>query len=307
MANIALAIHGGAGTIDRASMTPELEAAYRGGLETALKAGWGVLSAGGSAVDAAELAVRHLEDNELFNAGRGSVFNHHGKNEMDAAIMDGSSLKAGAVAAVHNVKNPIELARAVMEKSPHILLSGDGAVEFAEEMHIDLVDNTYFYTDRRWNELEEAIKENRIQLDHSASTSKPAKGTVGAVACDANGRLAAATSTGGLTNKRYGRIGDTPIIGAGTYADNYCAVSCTGWGEFFMVGVTGYDVAARMQYQGVSLADAANAVIQRQTEIGGDGGLIAVDAAGNIAMPFNSPGMYRGSVTAAGANICIYR
>lgn len=307
MANIALAIHGGAGTIDRASMTPELEAAYRGGLETALKAGWGVLSAGGSAVDAAELAVRHLEDNELFNAGRGSVFNHHGKNEMDAAIMDGSSLKAGAVAAVHNVKNPIELARAVMEKSPHILLSGDGATEFAEEMHIDLVDNTYFYTDRRWNELEEAIKENRIQLDHSASTSKPAKGTVGAVACDSEGRLAAATSTGGLTNKRYGRIGDTPIIGAGTYADNYCAVSCTGWGEFFMVGVTAHDVAARMQYQGVSLADAANAVIQRQTEIGGDGGLIAVDAAGNIAMPFNSPGMYRGSVTAAGANISIYR
>jgi beta-aspartyl-peptidase (threonine type) len=307
MANTALAIHGGAGTIDPASMTPELEAAYRGGLEAALKAGWGVLSSGGSAVDAAELAVRHLEDNELFNAGRGSVFNHHGKNEMDAAIMDGGSLKAGAVAAVHNVKNPVSLARAVLEKSPHILLSGDGATEFAEEMKIELVDNTYLYTDRRWNELEEAIKTNRIQLDHSGGTSAPAKGTVGAVACDANGRLAAATSTGGLTNKRYGRIGDTPLIGAGTYADTYCAVSCTGWGEFFMLGVTAYDVAARMRYQGVSLADAANAVIERQTEIGGDGGLIAVDAAGNIAMPFNSTGMYRGSVTAAGVNIGIYR
>lgn len=307
MANIALAIHGGAGTIDPASMTPELEAAYRSGLEAAIKAGWGVLSAGGSAIDAAELAVIHLEDNELFNAGRGSVFNHHGKNEMDAAVMDGNALKAGAVAAVHNIKNPITLARAVMEKSPHILLSGDGASEFAEEMKIDLVDNTYFYTDRRWNELEEAIKENRIQLDHSGSTSKPAKGTVGAVACDTNGRLAAATSTGGLTNKRYGRIGDTPIIGAGTYADTYCAVSCTGWGEFFMLGVTAFDVAARMKYQGVSLADAANAVIQRQTELGGDGGLIAVDAAGNIAMPFNSPGMYRGSATAAGITIGIYR
>jgi len=306
MSNIALAIHGGAGTIDRSVMTPELEAAYRAGLETALKAGWNVLNGGGSSLDAVEIAVRHLEDNELFNAGRGSVFNHAGKNEMDAAIMNGSDLKAGAVAAVRDVKNPISLAKLVMERTEHVLLVGDGAVEFAEEVGAELADNTYFYTERRWLELEEAIKNDRIQLDHSAPSASTI-GTVGAVACDKNGKLAAATSTGGMTNKKFGRIGDTPLIGAGTYADDICAVSCTGHGEFFMRGVTAYDVAARMKYKGSSLQEAAAGSIDTLTALKGEGGLIAVDANGNVTLPFNSSGMYRGSVTPAGVLIEIYK
>lgn len=318
MSNIALAIHGGAGTIDRSAMTTELEAAYRAALETALRAGWNILNGGGSSLDAVEIAVRHLEDNELFNAGRGSVFNHQGKNEMDAAIMNGADLKAGAVAAVRGVKNPIGLARLVMERTEHVLLAGDGAVEFAEEMGADLEDNTYFYTERRWQELEEAIKNDRVQLDHSAPNfasgdphsairTPQSKGTVGAVACDKNGKLAAATSTGGLTNKKFGRIGDTPLIGAGTYADDICAVSCTGYGEFFMRGVTAYDVAARMKYRGSDLQTAAAESIAEMTTLGGEGGLIAVDSQGNVTLPFNSTGMYRGSVTPTGVSIEIYK
>ena len=297
MAKTALAIHGGAGTILRSAMTPELEMEYRSGLENALRAGWGILENGGTSLDAVEAAVVSLEDCPLFNAGRGSVFTHEGKIEMDAAIMDGSHLKAGAVAFVRNVKNPVKLARLVMERSEHVLLAGDGADMFAEEVGVELEDNTYFYTDFRWKQLEDAIAAGRVQLDHAAP--KPA-GTVGAVACDVNGHLASATSTGGMTNKRFGRVGDTAIIGAGTYADDVCAVSCTGHGEYFMLGVTAYDIAARMKYKGSSLEGSARETIERLTSIGGEGGLIAVDTQGNLVLPFNSEGMYRGSVGPTG-------
>ena len=297
MAKTALAIHGGAGTILRSAMTPELEMEYRSGLENALRAGWGILENGGSSLDAVEAAVVSLEDCPLFNAGRGSVFTHEGKIEMDAAIMDGSHLKAGSVAFVRNVKNPVKLARLVMERSEHVLLAGDGADMFAEEVGVELEDNTYFYTDFRWKQLEDAIAAGRVQLDHAAP--KPI-GTVGAVACDVNGHLASATSTGGMTNKRFGRVGDTAIIGAGTYADDVCAVSCTGHGEYFMLGVTAYDIAARMKYKGSSLEGSARETIERLTSIGGEGGLIAVDTQGNLALPFNSEGMYRGSVGPTG-------
>lgn len=304
MAKTALAIHGGAGTILKSAMTPELEAEYCGGLEAALKAGWAVLDRGGSALDAVEEAVTSLEDFPLFNAGRGSVFNHEGKNEMDAAIMDGSRLKAGAVAFVRNVKNPIKLARLVMERTEHVLLAGDGAIQFAEEMGVELEDNTYFFTEHRWRQLEEAIAAGKIQLDHAAA--KPI-GTVGAVACDSQGHLAAATSTGGMTNKKFGRVGDTPIIGSGTYADDTCAVSCTGHGEYFILGVTGFDVAARMKYMGISLESAGADTIDRLTSIGGEGGLIAVDTEGNVVLPFNSEGMYRGSIVDGASTIDIYK
>jgi beta-aspartyl-peptidase (threonine type) len=316
MGKMALAIHGGAGTILKSAMTPELEAEYRGGLEAALTAGWAVLDRGGSALDAVEEAVGSLEDLPLFNAGRGSVFNHDGKNEMDAAIMDGSSLKAGAVAFVRNVKNPIKLARLVMEKTEHVLLAGDGAIQFAEEMGVELKDNTYFFTEHRWQQLEDAIAAGRIQLDHSQAETRPlgsvprgqetSLGTVGAVACDANGNLAAATSTGGMTNKKFGRVGDTPIIGSGTYADETCAVSCTGHGEYFILGVTAYDIAARMKYKGLSLESAAEETIARLTSIGGEGGLIAVDTQGNVVLPFNSEGMYRGYMIESQRSVDIY-
>ncbi len=300
MNKLALAIHGGAGTILRSSMTPELEAEYRVGLEKAMNVGWEILSNGGSSLDAVESTIVELENFPLFNAGKGSVFNHDGKNELDASIMDGKNLKAGAVAFVRNVKNPIKLARLVMEKTGHVLLAGDGAIEFAEEMGVELEDDFYFYTKQRWDQLEEAIAAGRVELDHAASFP-PAKGTVGAVACDVNGDLAAATSTGGMTNKRFGRVGDTPIIGSGTYADNKtCAVSCTGHGEFFMLAVTAYDVAARMKYKGLGLIEAARECIEFLTQIGGEGGLIAVDALGNVTLPFNSDGMYRGHITADG-------
>lgn len=305
MAKTALAIHGGAGTILRSAMTPELETEYRSGLENALRAGWGILENGGSSLDAVEAAVVSLEDCPLFNAGRGSVFTHEGKIEMDAAIMDGSRLKAGAIAFVRNVKNPVKLARLVMERSEHVLLAGDGADMFAEEAGVELKDNTYFYTDFRWKQLEDAIAAGRVQLDHAAP--KPV-GTVGAVACDVNGHLASATSTGGMTNKRFGRVGDTAIIGAGTYADEVCAVSCTGHGEYFMLGVTAYDIAARMKYKGSSLEESARETIERLTSIGGEGGLIAVDTQGNIVLPFNSEGMYRGSVGPTGeVKVDIYK
>ena len=307
MTRTALAIHGGAGTIRRSTMTPELELEYRGALEAALGAGWAILDNGGSSLDAVEAAVVSLEDFPLFNAGRGSVFTHEGKNELDAAIMDGSRSKAGAVAFVRNVKNPVKLARLVMERTEHVLLAGDGADLFAEEIGVDLVDNTYYYTDHRWNQLEEAVAAERVQLDHGDAVAKPV-GTVGAVACDSSGHLAAATSTGGLTNKRFGRVGDTPIIGAGTYANDVCAISCTGHGEFFMLGVTGYDLAARMKYKGMSLVDAASETLEYVTSIGGLGGFVAIDARGNVVLPFNSEGMYRGWIAGDGAiNVEIYR
>ncbi len=294
---IALAIHGGAGTILRSQMTPALEAEYRGGLETALKIGWEILERGGSALDAVEATVCSLEDFPLFNAGRGSVFTHEGKQEMDACIMDGHNLKAGAVAFVKNIKNPVHLARLVMDRTEHVLLAGDGANQFAEQISVATEPDEYFFTEHRWLQLQEAMAEGRVQLDHAVA--KPI-GTVGAVACDTNGYLAAATSTGGMTNKKFGRVGDTPLVGLGNYADDTVAVSCTGHGEYFMLGVTAYDVAARMKYKGLSLDNAARETIDHLTKINAEGGLIAVDTNGNVTLPFNSDGMYRGYVSQNG-------
>ena len=304
MGKMALAIHGGAGTILRSAMTTELEAEYRSGLEAALNAGWSILAGGGSSLDAVEAAVVSLEDFPLFNAGRGSVFTSDGKNEMDAAIMDGASLKAGAAAAVQNVKNPIKLARLVMEKTEHIMLAADGANQFAAAMDVEPAPDDYFFTEQRWQQLQDAIAAGRVQLDHAQARPK---GTVGAVACDARGRLAAATSTGGMTNKKFGRIGDTPIIGSGTYADETCAVSCTGHGEYFMLGLTAYDVSARMKYKGLDLETAADEAMDRLTEIGGEGGLIAVDTTGNVVLPFNSEGMYRAAMIDGQISVEIYQ
>lgn len=297
MVKIALAIHGGAGTILKTQMTPELEAEYRSGLESALVTGWDVLQKGGNSLDAVEAAVVSLEDFPLFNAGRGSVFTHEGKQEMDASIMDGSRFKAGAVAMAKNIRNPIRLARLVMERTEHVLLAAEGAMQFAKQNGVATEPDEYFFTEHRWLQLQEAIAEGRVQLDHSAP--KPV-GTVGAVACDSTGNVAAATSTGGMTNKKFGRVGDTPLVGAGTYADDTCAVSCTGHGEYFMLGVTAFDVSARMSYKGLSLAEAAAETLDHLTAIKGEGGLIAVDVSGNIAMPFNSEGMYRGSISEDG-------
>ncbi|MCA1625425.1 MAG: isoaspartyl peptidase/L-asparaginase [Acidobacteria bacterium] len=308
MKKIALAIHGGAGTIRKSMITKELESKYREGLKNALEAGWKILQAGGTSLDAVEASVIVLEDNPLFNAGRGAVFTHDEKNELDACVMDGKTLQAGAVAFVRNVKNPIKLARLVMEKTEHILLAGVGANEFARQMEVEFETDEYFFTDFRYRQLLTAREEHKIQLDHSgvqSSKSNPKSlGTVGAVACDFLGNVAAATSTGGMTNKKFGRVGDTPIVGAGTYADDKtCAVSCTGHGEFFMQTVAAYDVACRMKYKNLSLSEAANETIEHLRESGGEGGLIAVDAVGNIALPFNSEGMYRAFITSDGAAI----
>lgn len=305
---IALAIHGGAGTILKSQMTSALEAEYRFGLETALTSGWAVLDASGCALDAVEAAVCALEDFPLFNAGRGAVFTHEGEVELDAAIMDGHALKAGAVTFAKRIKNPVKLARAIMDHTEHILLAGEGANLFAEQMGFKTEPDEYFFTEHRWLQLQEALSVSRVQLDHTASesglidsvlTDKP-MGTVGAVACDINGHLAAATSTGGMTNKKFGRVGDTAIIGAGTYADSMCAVSCTGHGEFFMLGMSAYDVSARMKYLDSGLENSARATIDHLTKLGGEGGLIAVDSIGNVTSPFNSQGMYRGTVTPDG-------
>lgn len=314
MSKIALAIHGGAGTILKSTMTPELETEYRSGLDAALRVGWKILSEGGSAVDAVEQTVCSLEDFHLFNAGRGCVFTHEAKTEMDASIMNGKTLDAGAIAFVRNVKNPIKLARLVMEKTPHILLAAEGANQFAAEMGVEVAPDEYFFTEHRWKQLKEAIAADKVQLDHTdnskskVATPKPI-GTVGAVACDRARNIAAATSTGGMTNKKFGRVGDTALIGAGTYADNStCAVSCTGHGEYFMVGVTAYDLAARMKYKNLDLEHAAAEALDHLTSIGGEGGFIAVDARGNVALPFNSDGMYRGWLAGSEKiNIEIYR
>ena len=329
MNKIALAIHGGAGTILKSEMTAELEREYRNGLKNSLVKGWEILRKNGSALDAVEAATIALENFPLFNAGRGAVFTHEGKNELDAAIMEGANQKAGAVAFVKNVVNPIKLARLVMERTEHILLGGDGANEFAREMNVEFAPDDYFYTEHRYQQLLKAREEGVIQLDHAGEEGKKQKakgkseilnsesrilnskpiGTVGAVACDYAGNLAAATSTGGMTNKKFGRIGDTPIIGAGTYANNRtCAVSCTGHGEFFMKTLAAFDVSARMKYKNLNLETSASEVIENLREIGGEGGLIAVDAFGNVALPFNSDGMYRGFVTANGEmSVEIYR
>ncbi|HUH27455.1 isoaspartyl peptidase/L-asparaginase [Gelidibacter sp.] len=304
-----IAIHGGAGTLVKGLMTAELEAAYKSALETALTAGYSVLESGGTALDAVETAVKLLEDTPLFNAGKGSVFTAEGTHEMDAAIMDGQNLKAGAVSLITGIRNPVALARDVMDKSYHVFLAGEGAMAFAKSNGYEILDPEYFYDEVRYQQWQGIKDSDSFQLDHSVK--KDGKfGTVGAVACDQNGNTAAATSTGGMTNKKWGRVGDSPMIGAGTYANNStCAVSCTGSGEYFIRGVVAYDVSCLMEYKGWSLQEAADEVINhRILKIGGDGGLIAVDANGNIAMPFNTEGMYRGFRTSDGEReISIYR
>jgi len=258
-----------------------------------LDAGYNILAQGGTALDAVEQAVRSLEDNELFNAGKGAVFSATGKHELDASIMCGQSLKAGAVAGVTSIRNPISLARTVMEQSENVFLLGSGAEDFARDQKVAVEPDDYFFTELRFEQLKEAQKANKTQLDHSKRNT--GKGTVGAVALDSEGNLAAATSTGGLTNKKYGRVGDTPVIGAGTYANNEtCAVSCTGYGEFFIRSVVAYDISCLMAYKGLSLKDACDYVVQDKLKaMGGEGGLIAIDRAGNVELPFNSEGMYR--------------
>lgn len=311
LGEVAIAIHGGAGTIRRGDLTPELEAEYRSALEEALSAGHLVLRQGGSSLDAVVAAVRVMEDSPLFNAGKGAVFTSEGTNELDAAIMDGRTLMAGAVAGVKRVRSPITLARAVMENSPHVMMSGDGADTFAAEQGLELVDPSYFFTQRRWDALQRAkAEEAGAQVTAAGDPDDRKFGTVGAVALDREGNLAAATSTGGMTNKRFGRIGDAPIIGAGTYADNKsCAVSATGHGEYFIRATVAHDICARVKYLGLSLEDAANDVVMKElVGMGGEGGVIAIDRKGNIAMPFNSEGMYRGSIDRAGTMVIqIYR
>jgi beta-aspartyl-peptidase (threonine type) len=310
MENFAIVIHGGAGTILKDSMSPELEQQYRAKLNEALKAGYDILAKGGTALDAVEAAIKVMEDSPLFNAGKGAVFANDGTNSMDASIMDGKTGQAGAVAGVHTIRNPIEGARAVMEKSPHVMLSGDGADKFAKEQGLKIEDPKYFYDEKRWKQFEQIKKQDEIKLDHNSKDTSgfvhpkdaefvnPDKkfGTVGCVALDKYGNLAAGTSTGGMTNKKWGRIGDSPIIGAGTYANNKtCGVSCTGHGEYFIRNVVAYDVSALMEYKGMTLEQAANEVVMKKLKPqGGEGGLIAMDAKGNITMPFNTPGMYRG-------------
>jgi len=303
---ISIAIHGGAGVISRASMSAENERAYRADLERSLDAGYAVLEKGGTSLDATVAAVRILEDSQYFNAGHGSVFSHAGINELDAAIMDGATQKAGAVAGVRHIRNPIELARLVMERTSHVLLSGEGAEEFALEQGVTLVPGSYFYTERRWKQLEETQKSEPVA---SVDTDIGYFGTVGAVARDRNGNLAAATSTGGTTNKRWGRIGDSPIIGAGTYADNAtCAVSATGSGEYFIRAVVAHEICARVRLSGVTAAAAARDVIHgKLKEIGGDGGVIVVDRDGALSLEFNTEGMFRAARDSRGRReVAIY-
>jgi len=304
----ALAIHGGAGTIARASLTPLDEQQYRAALAAALAIGTGLLARGGAALDAVEAAVRSLEDCPLFNAGRGAVFTHDGHHELDAAIMDGHRGLAGAVAGARQVQNPIRAARLVMDKTEHVLLGYPGADDLAREHGLPLQAADYFFTQKRFDQLQDARASGRMQLDHAADPNWK-KGTVGAVARDQHGHLAAATSTGGMTNKRYSRIGDTPLIGAGTWADARCAISCTGNGEYFIRAVAAYDVACLLEYKGLSLEEACRVVVQdKLAPVGGEGGLIAVDAAGCVTLPFNSEGMYRASQTEGGAaEVAIYR
>jgi beta-aspartyl-peptidase (threonine type) len=306
MTNFGIAIHGGAGTILKSLMTEDRELAYKSGLENALNCGYEILEKGGSSLDAVEAAVKSLENCPLFNAGKGAVFNHDGKQEMDASIMDGTTLNAGAVASVRNVKNPVALARAIMDKSEHVFMCKEGAEQFAKSVGIEFAEDAYFFDAFRFEQYQQALKEDRISLDHSEGKKF---GTVGAVALDQHGHLAAATSTGGMTNKKFGRIGDSSIIGAGTYAnDATCAISCTGHGELFIRSVVAYDISCLMEYKGLSLAAACELVVQdKLVNIGGEGGLIAIDKMGNICLPFNSEGMYRASKNAQETLIAIYR
>ncbi|MGZ4033598.1 MAG: isoaspartyl peptidase/L-asparaginase family protein [Bacteroidia bacterium] len=294
MRNYALAIHGGAGTILKSTMTAEKEAAYTKGLNDAIVAGEAILKSGGTSLNAVEAAIRSLEDCPLFNAGKGAVFTNEGKNEMDASIMEGKTLMAGAVTGVRNIKNPISLAKAVMQQSEHVFLSGEGAMEFAKKVNAEMKPDDYFFVQMRYDQLLQAKESDTIVLDH---TEGKKFGTVGCVALDVHGDLAAGTSTGGMTNKKFGRVGDSPMIGAGTYANNNtCAISCTGHGEFFIRSVVAYDISCLMEYKHLSLKEACDIVVkQKLVKIGGEGGLIALDAMGNIELPFNSEGMYRAS------------
>jgi len=293
MNSIRIAVHGGAGTMPKKYMTPETEADCNTALQNALKAGYILLQNGAEAVDAVAAAVTVLEDFELFNAGKGSVFTNQGTHEMDASIMNGKNLKSGAVAAVSHIKNPIQLARAVMQYSEHVLLLGDGAEAFAKLHNIEFAEDDYFFSPFRFEQWQRAKKRNMIVLDH---VDDKKFGTVGAVALDKFGNLAAATSTGGMTNKMFGRVGDSPLIGSGTYANNNtCAVSCTGHGEYFIENVVAYDISCLLEYKGLTLDDATNLVVMdKLKKIDAEGGLIAIDKNGNFCLPFNTKGMYRG-------------
>lgn len=314
MRSYSIAIHGGAGTITKDSLTKELEAAYRDGLQQALDVGFHALQTGKSSIEAIRLSIMALEDNILFNAGKGAVFTNKEEHELDAAIMKGDTLEAGAVTGVKNIKNPILLAEQIMLHSGHVMLGGEGALEFAEQFGIKKEPADYFFSEFRHDQWKELSGSDSYQLDHSTgkpnTESKNKKyGTVGAVACDQYGNIAAGTSTGGMTNKRFGRIGDSPIIGAGTYANNKtCAISCTGHGEIFMRAVVAYDVSCLMEYKQLSLEEACKEVVMNKlVHMHGEGGLIGMDAHGNEAMIFNSPGMYRGVKNSNGKNyVAIY-
>lgn len=303
MQQFSIAIHGGAGTLVKGQMSPEKEQAYKSALQTAIDIGYQILKNGGSALDSVEATVKSMEDCPLFNAGKGAVFTAEGTHEMDASIMEGHTLKAGAVSLITGIKNPVSLARDVMEHTDHVFLAGEGAMQFARSQGYTIEQPSYFHDDFRYQQWLEIKDSDQFQLDHS--DKKDSKfGTVGAVACDQSGHVAAATSTGGMTNKKWGRVGDSPMIGAGNYANNLtCAVSCTGSGEYFIRGVVAYDVACLMEHKSMSVIAAAEEVIHRRVlALGGDGGLIAVDRHGNIAMPFNTEGMYRGFRKSTGEN-----
>lgn len=313
-----MVIHGGAGTIEKQHMTPEKEQAYNNALTEALQKGYNLLQEGKSALDAVQEAVNVLENSPLFNAGKGAVFTNEGRNELDASIMDGRTLKAGAVAGITNIKNPINAARAVMDKSEHVMMVGKGAEQFAAAHGCDTVPASYFFTEERWDQLQRTIQQeepgratfNDIEIRKSKisgiSEADKRFGTVGAVALDKSGNLAAGTSTGGMTNKRYGRVGDSPIIGAGTYCNNATAgISCTGWGEYYIREVAANRVSTLIELKNLSVVDATKQVIEEIDEMGGDGGIITLDKSGKVAMEFNTSGMYRGTVDEDG-NIAVY-
>jgi beta-aspartyl-peptidase (threonine type) len=308
----AIIIHGGAGTILKKNMTPEKEAAYKAKLEEAIRVGYDILKNGGNSIDAVQKTINVMENSPLFNAGKGAVFTHDETNEMDASIMDGKTLNAGASAGTKTVKNPINLARAVMENSPHVMLSGNGAETFAAEQGLEIVDPNYFFLESRLESLKrvkekQARNEKKIDMESTSINFFDAEiknskfGTVGCAALDKNGNLAAGTSTGGMTNKRWGRIGDSPIIGSGTYANNAtCAVSSTGWGEYFIRTQVAHDISALMDYKDLSLKEAAKIVLNKVEDLGGDGGVVAVDKNGNMVAEFNTSGMYRATMNDKG-------
>jgi beta-aspartyl-peptidase (threonine type) len=315
--DFAIIIHGGAGTILKENMTPEMESDYKATLEKAIRVGYDILKNGGSSLDAVQKTINIMEDSPLFNAGKGAVFTNAETNEHDASIMDGKTLNAGASAGTTNVKNPINLARAIMDNSPHVMLAGKGAETFAKEQGLDIVDPSYFYTEQRFNALQKVKEAEKVEKDPDNKQAfydpdiKDSKfGTVGCVALDKNGNLAAGTSTGGMTNKRWGRVGDSPIIGAGTYANNAtCGVSSTGWGEYFIRAMVAHDISVLMEYKGLTLQEAAKEVIQKKVpELGGDGGIVALDKNGNMVAEFNTAGMYRATMNDKGElTIGIYK